>query len=89
MPIPTDPNARALYIAEQRQLLVKAKMAMIAKAKEEASKKNAFIEAKEKELSTLAKSLPPVDSFQFPGMPGPPPFKPKPAEAPQPTNSAS
>jgi hypothetical protein len=77
MPIPTDPKQRALYVAQQRQLLVKAKMAMIAKAKEEAAKKNDFITAKEKEISSLAKVLPPVDAFKFPGMPGPPPFKPK------------
>lgn len=55
----------------------KAKAEMIVKLKVLEAKRKAEIEKREAELVSFSKKIPPVDRYKFPGMPGPPPFKPK------------
>ena len=59
----------------------KAKAELIVKLKVLEAKRKAEIQKREEELASFSKKLPPVDRYKFPGMPGPPPFKPKKAEA--------
>jgi hypothetical protein len=75
--VPTDPKQRAIFIAKQREALIKAKQDAIAKQKQQAIEETKYIINKAKEIAVLKKNMPPIDTFKFPGMPGPPPFKPK------------
>ena len=60
-----------------QQALVKARMLAVAKLKALEAKRAAEIQSREAAIVALAAKRPPIDKMKFPGMPGPPPFKPK------------
>jgi hypothetical protein len=76
-PVPMDPKSKAIMELRTKQQTAKAKAELIAKLKVLEIKRKAEIERRNTELAKFAKDLPPVDKYKFPGMPGPPPFKPK------------
>jgi len=77
---PTKKPAKAIGELQAKQ----AKAEMIMKLKVLEAKRKAEIAKRDAELVKFAKAIPAVDRYKFPGMPGPPPFKPKAAMASKP-----
>lgn len=76
-PPPKHPVPKKAVAPKKPADPAKAKAVLIATLKVMEAKRKLDIEKREKQLAEIAKTLPPIDKFKFPGMPGPPPFKPK------------
>jgi hypothetical protein len=76
-PPPKHPVPKKAVASKKPADPAKAKAVLIATLKVMEAKRKLDIEKREKQLAEIAKTLPPIDKFKFPGMPGPPPFKPK------------
>ena len=86
-PIGKKSIAKKVIVAKPKapQDPAKAKAELIVKLKILEAKRKAEVEKREAELVSFSKKVPPIDRYKFPGMPGPPPFKPKKPE-PDPTS---
>ncbi len=73
----TDPKMAPLLEKVAKQVQAERALKLAAKIKEQEVKRVAEVAKRQADIVKLSQAAVKVDSMQFPGMPGPPPFKPK------------